>query len=110
MTSAVCGPWSTAPHRFRRPCWNGPRDGPRGWARSRGPSPGYRRAAGADHDQDAGRQSGRRLACPQQWAAPVLRRLTDLGGRAGTGHETFPDAGFTQAYGMTELSPIATLL
>ena len=71
---------------------------------------GHRRDVGADHDPDARRRSGRsrrRLLQPVHLiygASPISQALLD---RA---RKVFPAAGFTQAYGMTELSPVATLL
>ena len=73
-------------------------------------APGHRRIAGADDDSDAGRRP-----CVADYdlssllhlvygASPISEALLE---RA---RKVFPAVGFTQGYGMTELSPVATLL
>ncbi len=84
---------------------------PAGGAARRSRSTGHRRAAGADDDPDAGRPSRRSathdlssLRRVIYGASPITEAVLDRAMKA------LPARRFTQAYGMTELSPVATLL
>ena len=70
-----------------------------------------RRAAGADHDPDAGRSSRTRRLRPVVAAGMSSMAPRRSARPCSTAPwRRLPNVQFTQAYGMTELSPIATLL
>ena len=70
----------------------------------------HRRAAGADHDPDVRRPSQTRRLRPVVAEGYRLRRLVISEAVLSRAMKALPNVQFTQAYGMTELSPIATLL